>query len=1107
MTDEQADYGIYALRALIDSVEKGPDEALAELRGRTDPESLRRHLAILLREERFHEAAELARANAPHGEWCDKGVAALVLDGDVKTARRLSDWAAKESDGLLRRRCALAYADASLGAFCGTRRKTGQVHLTKPTPEEKEVLEDILEALDAIVLIAKANGVAETALESLALLIAIRCQYFLGRRDQCDVLARLLVGRKPVPLGLAELAMGQIVSAEGELPERLRKEHPESFHAQWMAAYIEGRIQGKHQAAFDAACDLVESAQTLEDRKRLWGLLNELSAKLAVEASKRTDELGPQLLADEPGLLRLWEAEKALKQGDPVRAKPILDECQDESDSMWLQLRAFYLDQTGDAKGALDSLVKANKLTPVPELSSMAAAMAFRIGELDTCADMLNVYLDLRPDDASARRNLAGVYTQERDFARAAEEFGKLRELEPDDPWHGYNQAVGLSRAGQSSKALQLYDSLCDSSNPMLALFLARAQLLKSMGRSGDALKSLAEIEAAFWDEPGYVMAVNQTAFAAGDESKGHDALVQLNKLRAEGKVPPEMFRPVSMDEVLELTEEAKKHRDAICAEILHGKVPWLLADSHINRSSYWAWTLRTQPLRWLSDELEVRAEYSIYATNSYSVVQSREGAGRLARIECSKKGSKIVADLSALITLHRLGLLDKAASYFGSILVPAACQSCAFDDSERLIPHQPSEQDAMQLIVQALDDHRIAVLGNVGRPGNRPMPFVNEHTFPEYDEEHFYRLSDLLEPLHTNGMIDDKEYREARRCGTNASGVDKDHPFLALHSKVLVAESTLKTVAKGSIFDTLLEAFQVHMLPEGEDDVRTELSAYRRQGEVKDWHLELWDAIGKSDRFIVTPYRMLDAPVGQLKEARLEPALAAMTLSRQLGLPLVADDRFCQAVVLNEKGTDPSAAFGTDCLMLALWRADVLTLEEATSALLQLVEWRYRFIVLPGEILKALSDHFAEHPPGRELRCVAEYVHECMRDPGLLGGFERTDPPSIVGNRLFQDWSEAITEFIIAVWEDADYSEDKAIAITEWAVKELLPSPPKCMKEKAWVIGEMSHKVVLGRAMIHCAIMNDRAKANKVLRAIAKALGVSGEGLLRAATEMVDGI
>ena len=60
---------------------------------------------------------------------------------------------------------------------------------------------------------------------------------------------------------------------------------------------------------------------------------------------------------------------------------------------------------------------------------------------------------------------------------------------------------------------------------------------------------------------------------------------------------------------------------------------------------------------------------YSIYSTNGFRAAKRRADLTVLAPIECPQKDENVVIDISALITLHQLGLLDKSFEYFKAIL------------------------------------------------------------------------------------------------------------------------------------------------------------------------------------------------------------------------------------------------------------------------------------------------------------------------------------------------------------------------------------------------------------------------------------------------------
>src|SRR5262249_44149600 len=131
------------------------------------------------------------------------------------------------------------------------------------------------------------------------------------------------------------------------------------------------------------------------------------------------------------------------------------------------------------------------------------------------------------------------------------------------------------------------------------------------------------------------------------------------------------------------------------------------------------------------------------------------------------------------------------------------------------------------------------------------------------------------------------------------------------------------------------------------------------------------------------------------------------------------------------------------DRLLKKFGETGLISQERMADALLQLMRWRYRFLVPSPEILKNLLDRFANHPPGQLLQEVAIYAHESMHDPGLHGGFEPTTPPTSMASRLHQSWCVAVAKFVMLVWADEQWTDDRARAVTTWAMRQLIPAAP----------------------------------------------------------------
>ena len=316
----------------------------------------------------------------------------------------------------------------------------------------------------------------------------------------------------------------------------------------------------------------------------------------------------------------------------------------------------------------------------------------------------------------------------------------------------------------------------------------------------------------------------------------------------------------------------------------------------------------------------------------------------------------------------------------------------------------------------------------------------------------------------------------------------------------------TLQTLAEFDLLGPLLRTFHTAITPSNRGQLESELRAFTAQDEVWQWNKELWTTVRSDQRFIQAVATVpTDLKDRIQNEAALVP-FASVFLAREMDAPLLTDDRVCQAVVLNERPTDPYAAFGSDRLLLALNANGTLSADGLADAFLRLLSWRYRFIVLVPSVLATLANRFSQHPPGDLLQQVALYVHDCMRDPGLLAGPEPTEPPISVANFFFMRWTSSIAEFLVDIWADAQWDEEHARTLTRWATRELFPSPPKNALAPGPSVAELYAKLAAGRALVRACEIRDRARANAAVRAIAEGLGMSEREYLTVVAGAVDG-
>lgn len=223
--------------------------------------------------------------------------------------------------------------------------------------------------------------------------------------------------------------------------------------------------------------------------------------------------------------------------------------------------------------------------------------------------------------------------------------------------------------------------------------------------------------------------------------------------------------------------------------------------------------------------------------------------------------------------------------------------------------------------------------------------------------------------------------------------------------------------------------------------------------------------------------------------------------MAEQEGLPLFVDDRVCQNMLLRSSSQAPSAAFGTDCLLVELLDADLIDERQVAASFLQLIEWRYRFLTIPSSILHILARDFALN----QLRSVAKYVHDCMRDPGLFGGLEPTSTPMPIAFRYYQDWLEVIAKFVAEIWLDDTFSEERALEITRWAMEELVPTVPTVLAERIGRVANASAQIVLLHALMLLSETPDSSRANLALRTMASALGLGNDEFTRTTADLIN--
>ena len=153
---------------------------------------------------------------------------------------------------------------------------------------------------------------------------------------------------------------------------------------------------------------------------------------------------------------------------------------------------------------------------------------------------------------------------------------------------------------------------------------------------------------------------------------------------------------------------------------------------------------------------------------------------------------------------------------------------------------------------------------------------------------------------------------------------------------------------------------------------------------------------------------------------------------------------------------------------------------------------------------MKAAALRSRNNLPGPELREIAAYIHESMRDSGLFCGPEKADLPTPVAFKYFMAWKEVCVQFIGALWDEPSIASQQVEAVTQWCIESLLPSVPKGIlySPVGRRLGDFTPKAFMLTAMIRFATVQPVERASEALRLMAYHLGMSEDEFYEAAAE-----
>ncbi|MBC2717226.1 MAG: hypothetical protein HF978_18120 [Desulfobacteraceae bacterium] len=554
-----------------------------------------------------------------------------------------------------------------------------------------------------------------------------------------------------------------------------------------------------------------------------------------------------------------------------------------------------------------------------------------------------------------------------------------------------------------------------------------------------------------------------ELGYRVDKEKKAHESMIRLEALRKEGKIPDETFIRMDLDQVKDFFKQEHEVSKKLNDQYYIGQIPRsLLCDRIKSYPLYLDWAIRSQPLDIESINEEHRIEFTTYSTNGFRVKNNR-----IVRIDATHD-KEIVIDYHALITLHRLGLLDKLSVYYNKIYYPKTLEFIWTNEQNRFLHHQASEEKAYkslsnrvvsgqirEVTAPALEkgkkdslskrDLRIANLEKI----HLVDAYIKKEELDEYPEVKIFRLTQIADWLYARGKIRENRYRELQGPLTGEAESIKEnvHQQLDDASRLIISKSSLKQLEKYELTPILLEmGVKIYLEKESSKEITSAVMNIDFGIEVGEWHRELAKYVKSSKAFVPFQAELPEEVKTDVSSQHGEVILSTINYSEQNNLHLLTDDRMMQ-MVQGKKWQGKQ--FGTDALLKNLYEKNIISIDQYANCFLKLCRWRYRFLTPDVDVLVYFAKEYQKHPLGKPLMDLIAYCRHCMNDRGLFLGPEKVSPPIPMGVKFYMNWIECWINFLTEIWQDDEFYINALNSITKKILRQAMPEPPSNLKDE----------------------------------------------------------
>jgi len=1047
--------------------------SLDALKSIDHPIALANRIRILLNRQFIDEAFDLVHHNPLDDRWAELAVVVYVrkdrmLDAEAICEKMRSNEPSADSRSSYLRyfRCLSCFAHELYGKAFANRNSGERLYPDRLLNEERKSLVHVLRILEPITSKVLGASRVENGVERAAVELAIGTSHLVGDTKQVDRLrihtdsvpaefkarlSEILATSRPISKYVIQSFRGGYLTPTKVIFDRLKVDWPEDIDVAISIVEAQSMMPSEIEDAIDALDRLSECDLTAEQNIQL----SRAALQITIDSEPGLRDAAFGLLAKLAGAkhyyLKMVEAKWALDEKKFERALELLNERPASEDAHWLGLRASVLEQLGKLDEALADLQQLCQLTSAWHALRRAAEMAERLGRVDVAIELIERLVHFPEQRRFASQKLADtLYKSEggdKTF-RAAEIYECLYNESPDKPELAMNAVVCFVDLNELPRAFALLQEVTSSHPDFLRAFTTFAYLLMANNQTDQAFSLLNEepIRNRFWTENKYLVLYMELGYRTSHELEAHAAMMQVRSLEDGINESNRTIREFDFDAVVEQLRDRREFMEKMNAQVVGGRTPWTLLPLKMGVPLQQAWAYRTQKLiPW--ESVAGRGQFSTYVSNGYCAETDVDGTRQLNPITAPERGTDIVADISALLTLHSLGLTEMVTTYFGTIYVPALYRGLELEDARRLQPHQRSQVDQSSRLYELLSR---------GELRRTETTSGGEYTVDAErdDKTNQCTVGDFVEWMFRQGLISHKIRDRAFNFGNLQSLEVSVLDNASTVEQFRFTSYALQTIESNGLLDHLLKSHKVYLTKEAVTEIEHDQFSMNQQARVARESRKFWQAMRDNDSFVFARVNKSLSDANDTDDSDLadketsigfDVCFSSLMLAKKRQLPLFSDDRVLHALMQNTGNVAPtsSSAFSTIELLSSLRSAKELDDDDFLTHVLRLIEWRYRFVLLDESVLLFAAKAFRANSHGLSgpLRRIAAYIQDTMIDVGLFGGNEQVDPPRSMAIDHFRHWTQVCARFVNRLWSDAAFSDADADLLTRWAIDNLLPT------------------------------------------------------------------